>query len=65
MQSLHHILMYVVYDIDYMLRYLLSIYLSSISITDYRVTPTRNHTQTTADTWQHLLCIRQLGTKQG
>ena len=33
MQSLHHLLTYAVYDIDYMLRYLLSIYLSSISIT--------------------------------
>ena len=32
MQSLHHLLTYVVHDIDYMLRYLLSIYLSSISI---------------------------------
>ena len=32
MQSLHHLLTYVVHDIDHMLRYLLSIYLSSISI---------------------------------
>ena len=32
MQSLHYLLTYVVHDIDYMLRYLLSIYLSSISI---------------------------------
>ena len=32
MQSLHHLLMYVVHDIDHMFRYLLSIYLSSISI---------------------------------
>ena len=32
MQSLHHLLTYVVHEIDYMLRYLLSIYLSSISI---------------------------------
>ena len=33
MQSLHHLLTYVMYNIDHMLRYLLSIYLSSISIT--------------------------------
>ena len=32
MQSLHHLLTYAVHDIDHMLRYLLSIYLSSISI---------------------------------
>ena len=32
MQSLHHLLTYEVHDIDHMLRYLLSIYLSSISI---------------------------------
>ena len=32
MQSLHHLLMYAVHDIDYMLRYLSSIYLSIISI---------------------------------
>ena len=35
MQSLHHLLIYVVHEINYMLRYLLSIYLSSISITPY------------------------------
>ena len=32
MQSLHQLLIYVVHNIDYMLKYLLSIYLSSISI---------------------------------
>ena len=32
MQSLHHLLTYAVHDIDHMLRYPLSIYLSSISI---------------------------------
>ena len=32
MQSLHYLLMYVVHNIDHMLKYLLSIYLSSISI---------------------------------
>ena len=32
MQSLHHLLTYVVHNINHMLRYLLSIYLSSISI---------------------------------
>ena len=32
MQSLHYLLTYEVHDIDHMLRYLLSIYLSSISI---------------------------------
>ena len=36
MQSLHHLLTYVVHDIDHMLRYLLSIYLSSMSIS-YRI----------------------------
>ena len=32
MQSLHQLLIYAVHNIDHMLRYLLSIYLSSISI---------------------------------
>ena len=32
MQSLHHLLTYAVHNIDHMLRYSLSIYLSSISI---------------------------------
>ena len=32
MQSLHHLLTYAVHDINHMLRYPLSIYLSSISI---------------------------------
>ena len=34
MQSLHHLLTYAVHDIDHMLRYPLSIYLSSISINE-------------------------------
>ena len=32
MQSLHHLLMYAVHDIDHMLRYLLSIYLAYLLI---------------------------------